>query len=159
VKVLTCSTPPPLDFQVLVIGKALLIKTLDSATMNGVALVTSSAVGLERNALDGCCGLPSGHNNGLAQQALVVAGNQPASLCSEPPQAGIANAYLPSVAFAGSSEGGSLLALTPPHPPHQILVNLETFRNCVLLDIQLVKLLGILLLGNLWPVYGNAMSL
>jgi len=66
VKVLTSSTPPLLDFQVLVIGKALLIKTLDSAMMNGVAPVTSSAVGLERNALDGCCGLPSGHNNGLA---------------------------------------------------------------------------------------------
>jgi hypothetical protein len=27
--------------------------------MNSVTLVTSSAVGLERNALDGCSGLPS----------------------------------------------------------------------------------------------------
>ncbi|KAL9375207.1 hypothetical protein Peur_032086 [Populus x canadensis] len=75
VKILTGSTPPLLDFQVSVIGEALLIKTLDFAAMNSVAPVTSSVVGLERNALDGCCGLPSEHNNGLAQQALVVAGN------------------------------------------------------------------------------------
>jgi hypothetical protein len=109
--------------------------------------------------LDGCCGLPSGHSNGLAQQALVVAGNQLASLCSELPQAGTANAYLPSIAIPSGSKGGLLLALTPPHPPHQILVNLEISRNCVLLDIQLVKLLGILLLENLWSIYGNAMSL
>jgi len=109
--------------------------------------------------LDGCCELPSGQNNGLAQQALVVVGNQLASLCSEPPQAGTANAYLPSVAIPSGFKGGLLLALTPPHPSHQILVNLEISRNCVLLDIQLVKLLGILLLENLWSIYGNAMSL
>ncbi|KAL9380797.1 hypothetical protein Peur_026454 [Populus x canadensis] len=59
VKVLACSPPPLPDFQVPVIGKALLIETLDSAAMDSVAPVTSSAVGLERNVLDGCSGLPS----------------------------------------------------------------------------------------------------
>jgi hypothetical protein len=59
VKVLVGSPPPLPDFQVPVTGEALLIETLDPAVMNSVTLVTSSAVGLERNALDGCSGLPS----------------------------------------------------------------------------------------------------
>jgi len=73
------------DFQVPVIGEALLIETLDSAVMDNVAPVTSSAVRLERNVLDGCSGLPLGHNTGLTQQALVVAGTSPALPCFELP--------------------------------------------------------------------------
>lgn len=65
------TTPLFLDSQVPVTSEALLIETLESAAMNSVAHVTSSATRLERTALDGCCGLPYGHGKGhSAQHAL-----------------------------------------------------------------------------------------
>jgi hypothetical protein len=98
--------------------------------------------------LDGCCGLPSGHNNGLAQQALVVAGNQLASLCSEPPQAGTANAYLPSVVIPSGSKGGLLLALTPSHSPLPNFGELRDIGKLCLIRYLIGKTFGYIVIGK-----------
>jgi hypothetical protein len=76
-------------------------------------VVTSSVVGVGRNALDGCSGFLSGHSTGLTHQALVVAGPQPASLSIELPPSDGVNSQPSSVVSPGGSEGGSLLHLPP----------------------------------------------
>lgn len=123
-EVMACSTPPSLRHICSILAEALLAETLASPTMNNL-FMPSSAAGQARNVSTGCYGLaPSqikGHTpfptSGSVKHPFVVVGNQTTSPCSRLHKDRVVNTHLPAGVSHGGSEGGSLLALTPPRSP------------------------------------------
>jgi hypothetical protein len=131
---------PPAS-QVSVTNAISFTKTLDF--VNNDVPGYSSVIEVVRKTLDGCPELLARHNMNFAQQALVVAGPQPASQTFQLPLAGGVNGHSPSIAFLGGSGQGS----PPPATPHQVLIYLLLMKialgslPCPPLPLALILLL------------------
>jgi hypothetical protein len=97
-------SPHPPASQVLVTNEVSFTETLDS--VNSVVPGSSSAVGVERQALDGYPGLLAGPNMNFSQQPLVVVGPQSASSSFQLPRAGGVNGHSSSVVPPSGSRQG-----------------------------------------------------
>jgi hypothetical protein len=105
-------SPHPHVSQVPVTNEVSFTETLDY--MNNVVPGSSSVVGVERQALDGCPGSLAGHNMNVSQQALVVAGPQPSSSSFRLPLAGGVNGHSSGVVPPDGSGQGPPPSSSPP---------------------------------------------
>ena len=105
-------SPHPHVSQVPVTNEVSFTETLDY--VNNVVPGSSSVVGVERQALDGCPGSLAGHNMNVSQQALVVAGPQPSSSSFRLPLAGGVNGHSSGVVPPDGSGQGPPPSSSPP---------------------------------------------